>query len=82
MSISVGCSPGDDHDLESYEIRRDGCRLGGARISGAIYLQHMVVEERAIRTNNGLGCLEPVKISVLPISKKKKKPPYSVMTQS
>jgi hypothetical protein len=67
--------------LESFEIRSDRCRVRSALVARAIYLQRMVVDERAIRTNNGIGWLESVWIGCRRVDPVAPRRPYSVMTQ-
>jgi hypothetical protein len=64
LSINVGFSLGVACD-ERVEALWDRCRLRGDRsalVSHAIPLQHLAVEERAIRTDAGIDCLERVRI--------------------
>jgi hypothetical protein len=68
-------------ELESFEIRSDRSRVRGALVSRAIYLQYMVVDERAIRTNHGIGRLESVWIGCRRVDPFAPRRPYSVMTQ-
>jgi hypothetical protein len=56
----VGCD-------QAVEVRRDSCRLRGDRsalVSLAISLQHLVVDEHAIRAVNGAVCLKHVRIGI------------------
>jgi len=63
--INVGFSRRGMPRDEGVEVRPDrGCMRGdrGARLSRVISLRRLVVGERAFRTKNGIGCLEPVRI--------------------